>query len=148
MKSTVSTTISLLFIVLFPLFSAASPSPAAPKLQSDSDLSTAGYYRLTWQSETAGDFELEEASDPAFAQAVNLYRGPDTATLISGRADGVYYYRIRNIHDETDTNWSNVTRVEVQHHPLSRAFMFFALGALVFVATLIVVIHGNKSHKH
>lgn len=126
---------------------------ATPDLQSDSELATAGYFQLSWKTdvsgkEVSGDFTLEEAGDPEFSQATTLYSGPDTATLISGRPDGIYYYRIRSEQDtETNNAWSNTTRVEVAHHPLSRAFMFFALGAAVFIATLVVVILGNKSSK-
>ena len=127
------------------LLVAPPPLAAAPELKSDSELATAGYYRLNWQSDIAADFVLEEATDPTFSQAKTLYQGPDTATLISGRANGTYYYRIRNIQDDMENEWSNVTKVEVTHHPLSRAFMFFTLGAIVFIATLVVVILGNKT---
>ena len=124
---------------------------ATPQLETDSALSTAGYYQLNWKTdvnrkEVSGDFILQEANGPEFAQPKTLYRGPDTATLISGRPDGIYYYRIRDSLDTDDLNaWSNVTKVEVAHHSLSRAFMFFALGAIVFISTLVVVILGNKA---
>lgn len=147
MKFTASTIVTLFCIAFVLLFAAAAPLFAAPKLQSDSELATAGYYRLNWQSKITADFVLEEAADPTFSQATVLYQGPDTATLISGRADGTYYYRIRNVQNDIETAWSNVTKVEVTHHPLSRAFMFFALGAIVFIATLSVVILGNKAHN-
>ena len=124
-----------------------SPLTAAPELHTDSELATAGYYRLSWQSDIEADFLLEESTDPSFSQSATVYKGPDTATLISGRKDGTYYYRIRNIKGDIDTEWSNAARVEVTHHPLSRAFMFFALGAIVFIATLIVVLLGNKTHN-
>lgn len=119
---------------------------AAPQLQTDTEMATAGYYRLSWQSDMAADFVLEEATDPAFLQVTTLYQGPDTATLISGRSDGTYYYRVRNMQNDNQDDWSDVTTVEVSHHPLSRAFMFFALGAIVFIATLVVVVLGSKTH--
>lgn len=138
------------FSFLAAVFIAISPPllAAKPVLQTDSELSSAGYYRLSWQSEIAGDFILQEATDAAFSQATTLYSGPDTATLISGRSDGTYYYRIRNAQDvDTSDAWSNVAKVEVAHHPLSRAFVFFALGALVFIATLAIVVLGSRSHN-
>ncbi len=127
---------------------------AAPDLQSDSELVTAGYYRLSWQSDTEetqmkGDYILEQATDREFELATTLYRGPDTATLISGRPNGTYYYRIRNIENaDSPMQWSNVVTVEVAHHSLSRAFMFFILGAVVFVATLVIVVRGSQTHKY
>ena len=137
----------LTFAVALPAFA------IAPKLESDSELATAGYYRLSWKTDVTGnedssDFILEEGRDSEFSQKTILYRGPDTATLISGRPDGVYYYRIRDEQNTDPLNaWSNVTKVTVAHHPLSRAFMFFTLGAIVFVATLIMVIVGNKTNN-
>lgn len=120
---------------------------AAPQLASDSAQSSAGYFQLSWEGEQGSDYLLQEASEPNFVQANTLYEGPDTATLISGRSDGTYYYRIRYLDMTNDDSWSNITQVEVTHHPLSRAFMFFALGAIVFIATLIVVVIGNRSQN-
>ena len=117
----------------------------APRLSSDSEQSTAGYYQLKWEGDDGSNYLLQEASDPGFSQPNTLYEGPDTATLISGRSDGTYYYRIRYRDVTSDDSWSNIAQVEVTHHPLSRAFMFFTLGAIVFIATLIVVVIGNRS---
>ena len=122
---------------------------AAPQLRVDSDVSTAGYYQLNWDGESDSNFVLEESTDPEFTQATTLYKGPDTASLISGRSDGTYFYRIRLSSDNPQSahNWSNVASVEVAHHPLSRAFIFFGIGAVVFIATLAVVMLGNKSQN-
>ena len=145
MKSTTFSVITL-FCVTTILLVSVPPLLAAPQLQTDSELATAGYYQLSWQGDINSDYLLEESTDPSFSQSTILYEGPDTATLVSGRSDGTYYYRIRFIQDDTESGWSNVTRVEVSHHPLSRAFMFFALGAIVFIATLVVVALGSRSH--
>ena len=124
-----------------------------PTLESDSSVATAGYFQLSWQGSSSGEYLLQEAPDPDFTNAKNLYEGPDTASLVSGRANGVYYYRIRDyrISDNAQAadagSWSNVVKVEVAHHPLSRAFMFFTLGAIVFLSTLVVVVLGNRAHK-
>ena len=118
---------------------------AVPTLKSDSNESTAGYYQLHWSNNHAGDFILQESNKPDFSDAELLYQGPDTATLVSGRKNGTYYYRVRSA--DTENDWSNSVKVNVTHHPLSRAFMFFSLGALVFVATLIMVIRGNLAHR-
>lgn len=124
-------------------------------LASDTSLSSAGYFRLNWQSQNAKaeavTYLLEEAQDAQFSSARTLYAGPDTATLISGRSNGTYFYRVTT-HPGADAQtqhiqWSNVAKVEVTHHPLSRAFMFFILGALVFIATAVVIIAGNKSQR-
>ena len=119
---------------------------AGPQLESDTQVSTAGYYRLQWNDEQATDFVLEESQHPSFDQPKILYNGPDTARVVSGRADGDYFYRVKAVNDTAGQGeWSDVIRVQVSHHPLSRALMFFAIGAVVFLATLITIIHGNRT---
>ena len=141
----ITPTIIALFSITLLNTAFTSPLFATPVLESDSEMSTAGYYRLNWQSNTAGDFVLEESTNQTFSNIKTLYQGPDTATLISGRPNGIYFYRVRNSLENVESGWSNVKRVEVSHHSLDRAFTFFALGAIVFIATLGVVILGNKN---
>ncbi|MBD3617962.1 MAG: fibronectin type III domain-containing protein [Chromatiales bacterium] len=114
----------------------------APRLESDSAVATAGYYRLSWQGE-AGRFLLEEATRADFADARVLYQGADLATLRSGQPDGDYYYRIRALHEAGPSPWSEAVHVEVRHHPLSRALTFLLLGAIVFLATLVLILRGE-----
>lgn len=122
---------------------------AAPQLSSDAEISSAGYYQLSWESDADGEYELQESHDSDFSKSRILYQGPDTASLISGRADGTYYYRTRLVNDDSqmENAWSNVVQVEVNHHSLSRAFVFFAVGAVVFIATLVVVLLGTKNQN-
>ena len=56
----------------------------APQLAVDSPTATAGFFRLSW-GPGASEFELQEADGPGFERPTTLYRGPDTATVISGR---------------------------------------------------------------
>lgn len=133
-------------IVSCALLIASSAAMATPKLESDSALATAGYYQLRWSDGDGKSFVLEESEDPAFKDATKLYQGADSATLVSGRPNGTYYYRIRAA--QPGNTWSDTVKVVVTHHPLSRALLFFVLGALVFLATLTVVIRGNLTHKN
>ena len=115
-------------------------------LSSDTDIASAGFYRLEWNWTTAairpgGEFELQESTLPDFSDATQLYRGPDLATVISGRRDGRRYYRVRS---QPHAAWSNTVQVTTAHHPLSRALAFFAAGALVFALTLAMILHGSK----
>jgi len=140
------TIIRSITIFCLSIFLGSAPAIAAPKLESDSDSSAAGFYQLHWANQHAGNFILEESRKPDFSDAKTLYQGPDTATLVSGRKNGTYYYRVRN--EEAAKDWSNSIQVKVIHHPLSRALLFFSLGALVFIATLTMVIRGNLVHRH
>lgn len=124
---------------------------AAVSLESDNDLATAGYYQLQWQaSETPT--RLVESLDPAFETRIVVYEGPDTASLISGKSDGKYFYRLEGVGppstsgDQADVV-SNTVAVTVRHHSLGRAFMFFAIGAAVFAATLVLVLFGGRDER-
>lgn len=139
-------------IILYSLISAllvaaisAQALANSPQLQTDSDLATAGYFQLSWQGDNNKNFVLQQSSSTDFSNALTIYHGPDTASLISGLGNGTYYYRIR--YDDQANTWSDVTMVKVSHHRLSRAFMFFMLGAIVFIATLVVVVTGNRANK-
>ena len=117
---------------------------AQPQLQSDTSLSTAGYFQLSWQTEASGQFELQQAQTADFSDAHNIYQGEDQATVISGLPDGNYFYRVRH---QSESSWSKPVEVEVKHHPLSRAFGFFTLGAAMFLATLGGLIKGARSSR-
>jgi hypothetical protein len=110
------------------------------QLESDTDVATAGYYQLRWYS--ASPVILEESQTAEFASPRVIYHGSDAARVMSGKPDGDLYYRIRS----SDHNApSNVVKVTVRHHSLERAFAFFALGATVFVATLLLIVTGARA---
>ena len=119
-----------------------------PRLSSDTDIATAGFYRLSWKTDKITQVEVQEADNPAFNDASLQYQGPDDASVISGKANGTWYYRARVLRDQQSGPWSDVVKVTVAHHPLSRAFMFFGLGVVVFVATLLMVIRGAEGGRN
>jgi hypothetical protein len=124
-------------------------SAAAPALSSDTETAHAGYYRLSWQWPGDGtpNFELQESQDAGFSQPRTIYQGPDLASLISGRSNGTYYYRIRaRVRGGGATAWSDPVKVVVVHQPLDRAIAFFSVGAVVFLATLGLVVGGNLAN--
>ena len=52
--------------------------------------------RLTFSSsDTDVEFVLEEAARHDFADAAEIYRGTDSELILTGRTDGIYYYRLR-----------------------------------------------------
>lgn len=126
----------------------AAPGAApAPALESDVAAATAGFYRLVWSDAGAGvpTYELQESADDSFAAPRTVYEGADQATVLSGKPDGEYRYRVRaRLGDGSVTAWSEPVTVTVAHHPLSRAFGFFAAGAIVFLATLVLIVGGNR----
>lgn len=137
----------LLLIVLCLPSAAVLAAPPAPVLHSNTALANAGYYQLKWQLPDGREdlFELQEAARRDFAHPREVYRGRDLASVISGQPDGQFYYRVRAISDAgVPGPWSRTVGVRVDYLPLGRAFTFFGLGALVFVATLFVILDGTR----
>jgi hypothetical protein len=128
-------------MLLIVLAGAVQAQGEAPELQSSTDRSDTGSYTLSWSA--TGDVDLQEARRADFSDAQTLYRGPDQATVVSGRLNGTYHYRLlRN-----GKPWGRVVRVEVAHHSLGEATAFLAAGAIVFVATVILILHGHRRHR-
>ena len=115
----------------------------APSISSDSDVATAGFYHLSWDAAFAR-IELQEATTPDFRSPTTLYKGTDSATTISGKPDGQWYYRVRVLQDEFPGPWSDPVEVTVAHHSLSRALMFLTLGIVVFISIVTVIIRGAR----
>lgn len=115
---------------------------SALELTSDSETATAGFFQLKWTG-TGPRFQLQESVSPDFTSFKTLYHGADLATVISGKPDGDYYYRIVVDDSQQDVH-SNIVKVSVVHHSLVHAFVFFIAGAVVFTAILIVIFRGNR----
>ena len=111
-----------------------------------------GHVKLSWKVPNSSSsaapwvFELQKSNDPNFSSAVQLYRGPDLATFLSGLPNGNYFYRVRtSIRGEAHSDWSPTILVKVKHHSLSLALWLFGIGATVFLLTVGIVVQGAVS---
>lgn len=124
---------------------------SAAGLTASTQRSTDGVYQLSWSD--PGDVLLEESSSPSFADPRVVYRGGDQATTLTGRPDGVYYYRLRTpdgahaLEAEVAGPAEPWLSVTVDHHDLSRALAFFGVGLVVFVATAGLVFQGARREQ-
>ena len=135
---------SLFIIVSSLVFSAPSVAEPDVHLTSDSAIATAGFFQLQWQSEKlTGHWQLQESKEPDLNEYKTIYTGADLARVMSGKSDGDYYYRVV-LQDGAALHMSKVVKVTVAHHPLINAFIFFLIGAVVFIAILISIIKGNR----
>lgn len=136
---------SFLFVaaLLNPVHAAIEPSI---ELLTDSETATAGFFHLQWRTDNyTGDWHLQESKDAHLQSFKVLYSGPDLARVISGKPDGIYYYRV--VTEATSSpRMSNVIKVTVAHHPLKNAFIFFSVGAFIFIAILISIFTGNRKY--
>jgi hypothetical protein len=103
-------------------------------------MSRDGVYELSWTA--TGDVLLEESRESSFEDARVVYRGADHGTVLTGRRDGVYYYRLRADGGSPGTVLTGFAQVE--HHSVERAFVFFAIGLFVFVSTIVLVARGPE----
>ena len=119
----------------------------APELSTSTDISTAGYFQLNWQGQNSSSlYQLEESANAQFSTTKLIYEGHDTASVISGRSNGKYLYRVREINTESKISgeWSEPVRISVEHHSLTKALGFFFIGLIVFVSTLLAIVRGSK----
>lgn len=138
----------------------------APELTLSDRVSTTGFYGISWglppgaapEGYTLARHELEER--PPGEDWTPRYSGPDEATTLTGMPDGDYAYRVRAVFvstaadpdpaappDTVMTAWSPPVTIEVRHHSLARAFGFLATGAIVFIATLVLIVTGHRRSK-
>jgi hypothetical protein len=116
----------------------------AATLEADQYESREGYFQLFWDADES--IRLVEAEDPDFDDAVVLYEGNDSGRVISGRPNGVWFYRLESA--DGNRELAGPISVTVRHHSLVRAFSFFGLGAGVFLATLTLIVSGwMRTHE-
>lgn len=135
----------LVFSLLVLALNTSAAAPPAPTIEAPAGPATAGFYRLAWTGPADGPtrFQLIEARDAQFTQAFTAYVGEDQARVFSGRPDGTYYYRLRALPEgRAPSAWSRPVAVTVAHHALPRAWTFFGAGAVVFLATLGLIVTG------
>lgn len=89
-------------------------------------------------------FELEQAREPEFPGAVTRYRGPDQTSVLTGLAEGEYYFRVRlNPEDGEAGAWSETLAAEVDYFPRWQVFLLVGIGFAVVAATVAAVLHGH-----
>lgn len=116
----------------------------APQLTLSSSNPNQGVLKLEWSlsDETRSEklFELQQATDAGFKTARSIYQGVGAGTFISGLEDGTYYYRVR----VEEGSWSAPLSIEIKHHSLKLAIFLMAIGAAVFLITLLMILRASK----
>lgn len=133
-------TIRIPILLISILFCQALP---AVELEISPETSTTGTFNVRWQGNEGDRFELMELKDDGGSRLV--YQGSDTARVMTGLPNGHYTYRIRAEENGSPGPWSEPGSVTVAHHPLSRAFGFFGVGLLVFLATVALILRGERN---
>lgn len=136
----------------------AAASVAAPPRWVEAPMKSldAGYVTLRWQALVSSDgasfpesrvtFQLQEASEPDFSDAVVRYEGSERQSFISGLANGDYFFRVRGrpASDVPWSDWSEVKTLQVVHHSRTFAMTMFGVGSVVFLAIVLTIWRGNR----
>jgi hypothetical protein len=89
-------------------------------------------------------FELEAGRDREFTASRLIYRGRDTATLVSGLLEGTHWYRVRVGGGEDSRPWSEPLRLEVHYIDRGRVWLLMGAGTLGFLATAGALLAGHR----
>lgn len=107
---------------------------AAVRLSVDTPAPTAGYFQLSWGEKLPAGSILQQSAQADFA-GVREWRvaGADSFSM-SGLGNGEYFYRL-----QTAQGISNAVSVKVQHHSLGKAWLFFGVGAALFLYLIFYI---------
>lgn len=130
------------------LVSSVFAKPLTPDVDVEGD-SAAGHLTLKWKTTPplpAGEFWVQKAKTEDFRDPIDLYRGSQKSSFISGLPDGTWYFRVRYRPQQTEawSPWSDPCSFTVQHHSLRLALFLFAVGACVFVAMITFMATAQK----
>lgn len=109
-----------------------------PRLEVDTPIAREGYFVLTWESGDRSALMLQRSTSERFDDASAVPVVSSGSLTVTGLRDGEYRFRVGD-----DGNWSEVQRVRVEHHSLSTALLWFAVGALLFAVLAAVILSGN-----
>lgn len=101
-------------------------------------ISDDGTVDFHWRGD-GSEFELQQAAAADFSDARVRYRGPDTETVLTGLADGVYHFRIR---EASATDWSEPLVLNVESMDRGTLFLLLGTGAFVAISTIAAILRG------
>jgi len=106
---------------------------------------------LQWAPSTGAagpdlEFVLQQSRDAAFSDPKKLYEGPDLGTVVTGLAEGDYFFRVREAMDSTPAtkDWSETLTVRVKYPERRSVVLLMALGLVVFVGTVAAIVIGHR----
>jgi len=113
-------------------------------LSSNTFVSTEGYLVLNWESGLPQNTSLSlfRSANPAFDDPVLKTVPANGSMTVTGLENGSYYFQLRNPDDMLQS--SNTINVEVSHHSLTRAFMFFSIGLVLFLILVAAIFAGER----
>lgn len=107
-----------------------------------------GAYRIAWDGPDGATFRLVETELSASAPRERLlYEGPDGASTVSGRAEGLYRYKVGIVENDQVHAWSEACEVHVEPPSMHMAVTLFGVGFAVVLATVMTILFGHRAHR-
>lgn len=100
--------------------------------------SDAGNFALAWEADEPVRVELRGTGGQMRPSVV--YEGLNHSAFVSGLPDGKYEVRLL----DRSGNIAEAVELTVTHQSISRALWLVALGALAFIATIVVIARGAR----
>jgi hypothetical protein len=95
------------------------------------------------------EYQLQQSTRVDFGDAKTLYEGPDLGTVVTGLAEGDYFYRVREILGPGSAGeWSAPLTVRVVYPGRGFVSLLMGLGLVVFIATVAAIAIGHTRASH
>ncbi len=111
---------------------------------------------LSWEAKPEDDvpddrtfvFTLQQAGSADFSDPRILYEGRDRSSFRGGLPEGDVFFRVRAADDNgTAGEWSRPLQVRVAYQSMRDAFVLFAIGGVVVLATVVLVVAGSRKDR-
>lgn len=114
----------------------------------------AGAESFLWYVERAPElggpitYQLQQAAQPDFADAVTRYQGPEQGSVLTGFAEGTYYFRVRALGPEGEPGpWLDTFVFEVEYADMRLVYSLMATGVIVFILTVGAILAGHRKTR-
>lgn len=99
-----------------------------------------------WPTSAESDFILEQAPSDEFAEVLERYRGVDRSSVITGLAEGTYFFRVKTVEPSKGSlpPRSKHLKVEVAYMERGLVSLLLIVGGLVFLMTISAIFGGHR----
>lgn len=104
-----------------------------------------GTISLKWAAPSEGaKVEVQQSPSPSFANPVSRYSGAETGSVLTGLAEGAYFFRIREVDSKGLSGpWSEPFEVQVAFMERGKVVWLLVSGGIIVLVTAGAVFLGH-----
>lgn len=102
---------------------------------------------LAYEKPSGSLIEVQQSRDADFTEALARYRGAAEASVLTGLAEGDYYFRFRGEDASATEGWSNVVHVRVAYMKRGALIGLLCAGLVVVLAIAAAIVLGTRRSK-